>query len=254
MKFSEKQKSYFSLFFIILISILISSLLIINSSYKIKQREQVKINNIEYNSKKNILRNLDFTSDTLEICSRSSEDLVNYFLTGDTNFVKLYSNKEEKEPSDITKYLINILSDEGDYDENNLEYFKHLAPMIVFAILGFLCIPGWIIFCFCAFCGCKCFNYCKTIKCRVPFFVIVSIINVLFLVASVLGLIKVNNISKDVSNAECSLLRLINEVLEGESKTVFPKWGGVSDIMNLSYNIKYIHICFIFTVIYFSFQ
>ena len=105
--------------------------------------------------------------------------------------------------------------------------------MIVFAILGFLCIPGWIIFCFCAFCGCKCFNCCKTIKCRVPFFIIVSITNVFFLVASILGLIKINTIFKGVSDSECSLLRLINEVLEGESKTVLPKWGGVSDIINI---------------------
>ena len=90
MKPSKKKKYNFTSYYIILISILISPLLILNSSYKIKQRNQAKLNNNEYISKKNILRNLDFNSDSLEVCSRSSEELVNYFQTGDTNLVKLY--------------------------------------------------------------------------------------------------------------------------------------------------------------------
>ena len=230
MKHSKKKKYNFTTYYIILISILISPLLILNSSYKIRQRNQSKLNN---SAKKNILRNLDFNSDSLEVCSRSSEDLINYFQTGDTNYVKLYEFQEDSEPSNVTIYLINILSDEGDSDDNSKKYAKHLAPMIIFTILGVLCIPGWVIFCCCAFCGCKCFNCCKTLKCRVPFFVIVSILNLLFLADSIIGLIKVNPIFKGFSNTECSLLRFINEVLEGETKNVLPKWGGVSGIINI---------------------
>ena len=233
MKPSKKKKYNFTTYYIILISILISPLLILNSSYKIKQRNQAKLNNNEYISKKNILRNLDFNSDSLEVCSRSSEELVNYFQTGDTNLVKLYEYQEDSEPSNTTIYLINILSDEGDSGDNSKKYAKHLAPMIVFTILGILCIPGWLVFCCCAFCGCKCFNCCKTIKCRVPFFVIVSVLNLVFLADSIIGLIKVNPIFKGLTNTECSLLRFINEVLEGESKNVLPKWGGVAGIINI---------------------
>lgn len=146
MKLLEKHGANFTTYYIILLSILISPLLIINSSYKIKQRLQTNINNDGYNSKVNILRNLDFKSESLEVCSRSSENLVNYFQTGDTSYVKLYSYQEDEEPSNITIYLINILSKEGDSKNNNSEYLKHLAYMIVFIILGFLCIPSWIIF------------------------------------------------------------------------------------------------------------
>ena len=70
-------------------------------------------------------------SDSLEVCSRSSEELVNYFQTGDTNLVKLYEYQEDSEPSNTTIYLINILSDEGDSGDNSKKYAKHLAPMIV---------------------------------------------------------------------------------------------------------------------------
>ena len=64
-------------YYIILIGILFSPLLIINSSYKIKQRELSKTNNNDNNSDINFLRKLDFNSDSMEICSKSSDDLIN---------------------------------------------------------------------------------------------------------------------------------------------------------------------------------
>jgi len=42
---------------------------------------------------------------------------VNYFQTGDTNYVTLYAYQEDEEPSNITISLLNILSDEGNDDE-----------------------------------------------------------------------------------------------------------------------------------------
>ena len=233
MKFSKKENTYLTSFYIILISLLISPLLIINSSYKIKQREIAIIQNNEKNAKIKSLRNLDFNSDSLEICHRGSKNLLNYFETGDSNNLKLYEYKEEKEPSDISIYLINILSNEGDSNKNNKNYLKHIAPMIIFLIFGFLCIPGWIIFCCCSFNGCKCFNGCKTIKCRIPFFVILSVINVFFIASCIAGFFKIEPIFDGLANTECSLLRFISEVLDGETKNNLPKWAGVSGIVNI---------------------
>ena len=233
MKLSEKQKSNFSIYCIILISILTSPLFIINSSNKIKRRGKTNFQNNEFEPKIKSLRNLDFNTDSSEVCSRSSKDLINYFETGDVNYVKLYEDIEDKEPSDITIYIINILSDEGDFTQNIKNYMKHLAPLIILFILGVLCIPGWLVFCCCAFCSCSCFNVCKAIKCRIPFFILLLIINLIFIVNSIVGLIKIDPIIKGLSNAECSLLRFINEVLEGETKNSLPKWGGVSKIVNI---------------------
>ena len=196
-------------YYIILIGILFSPLLIINSSYKIKQRELSKTNNNDNNSDINFLRKLDFNSDSMEICSKSSDDLINYFKTGDTNYVSLYTYEEDEEPSKITLTYVNMITGEGDKDENIDEIKKHLAPMVIFIILGILCIPGWVIFCCCACCQCKCCKCCKTLKCRTPFFIIVTITNALFLASCIAGLVSIGPTFEDLANTECSVLRFI---------------------------------------------
>ena len=130
MKIVNNQKYNNIPFYIILISIIISIFLMFNISYRNNKSEQEK-----YVRNRNILRNLDFDSDSLKICSRSSDDLVKYFETGDTSHVSLYTYKEDKEPSNITIDLINIITNEGNAEKNNKNYLSHLAPMVIFCIL-----------------------------------------------------------------------------------------------------------------------
>ena len=231
----NKKNEYSIFYIIILISILISSLLLLNYYFEIKQKEKEKehISKKELIKKLNIFRNLDFASDGTEICSRSSDDLVKYFQTGDTNYVELYRYDEDVEPSEIIISLINILSGEGNSKENNETYGNHLLPMIIFLLLGILCIPGWIIFCSCAYCKCKCYESCKNIKCKTPFFIIVTIVNVVFAIISIIGFVKIKPIFEGLSNTECSIFRFISEILDGETKNNLPKWGGVSEIINI---------------------
>ena len=228
MKIVNNQKYNNIPFYIILISIIISIFLMFNISYRNNKSEQEK-----YVRNRNILRNLDFDSDSLKICSRSSDDLVKYFETGDTSHVSLYTYKEDKEPSNITIDLINIITNEGNAEKNNKNYLSHLAPMVIFCILGVLCIPGWFIFCSMACCDCKCFRCCQEPKLRIPFFIVVSILNLIFIVTCVLGLIKIKPIFEGLSNSECSLLKFISETLDGETKNNVPKWGGISEIINI---------------------
>ena len=234
------KKCDYSIFYIIILiisSILISSLLISNYFLGIKQRKKEKekenISKKDLIKKLNIFRNLDFASDGTEICSRSSDDLVKYFQTGDTNYVELYHYNEDVEPSEIIISLINILTGEGNFDENNKKYSIQLIPFAIFFFLGILCIPGWIIFCSCAFCKYKCYNCCKNIKCKTPYFIIVTIINVIFALNSILGFVKLKPIFEGLSNTECSIVRFISEILDGETKNNLPKWGGVSEIINV---------------------
>ena len=120
MKYFEEKKCLVNPIYIIIISVLISPLLIINSSNKIKQRKAEIFNNNNENLFFNDmhLRNLDFISDSKEVCDRSSEDLSNYFKTGDEKYVKLYTYNENNEPSDAELTLINLFSDEGVFKEN----------------------------------------------------------------------------------------------------------------------------------------
>ena len=178
-------------------------------------------------------RRLDFYNDSMKICSRSSEELIKYFETGDTQYVKLYEYTDENEPPDYILSFIDYLSDEGDSETNFNAYMSHHLPIIFFFIVAIAAIPGWFV---CIGCACyKCCYYCccKNPKCRLPFFIIVTILNILIIITCLLGIIKTNDIFIGLTNTECSLLRFINEILEGESKTVLPKWAGVSGIIDI---------------------
>ena len=178
-------------------------------------------------------RRLDFYNDSMKICSRSSEELIKYFETGDTQYVKLYEYTDENEPPDYILSFIDYISDEGDSETNFNAYMSHHLPIIFFFIVAIAAIPGWFV---CIGCACyKCCYYCccKNPKCRLPFFIIVTILNILIIITCLLGIIKTNDIFIGLTNTECSLLRFINEILEGESKTVLPKWAGVSGIINI---------------------
>ena len=39
-----------------------------------------------------------------------------------------------------------------------------------------------------------------------------------------------------MTNTECSLLRFISEVLDGETKNVVPKWAGISGLIGIFQN------------------
>ena len=55
--------------------------------------------------------------------------------------------------------------------------------------------------------------------------------NLLIIIICIFGIIKTSTIFKGLANAECSILRFISEVLDGESKNAFPKWGGIDNII-----------------------
>ena len=57
--------------------------------------------------------------------------------------------------------------------------------------------------------------------------------NSAIIITCMVGLIKAKDIFIGVTNTECSILRFINEVIEGESKIILPKWGGINSIINM---------------------
>ena len=57
--------------------------------------------------------------------------------------------------------------------------------------------------------------------------------NALIIATCLLGIINTDKIFIGLTNTECSLLRFINEMLEGESKTIYPRWGGVATVIEM---------------------
>lgn len=57
--------------------------------------------------------------------------------------------------------------------------------------------------------------------------------NLFIIIICIVGIAQTNYIFTDLTNAECSILRFINEVLEGETKSTLPKWGGIDGIISI---------------------
>ena len=144
----------------------------------------------------------------------------------------------------VKKYVENNETDsnEGEEDEefdkeNAMKYIKHIIPLLIFFAIGILSIIGWLICCFCNCCNCCCCCCCKKPGCKVPCFIFTYIFYALAIIACVYGLSKSNKIFVGLANTECSVLKLLEQVVDGEAKTTTPRWIGISGINGLLSNL-----------------
>ena len=245
-EFNQSIKYYH----IILLSILLCPLLMINSNYKVKKRIEEKLNQNAIQKFDRILfgRKLeDFETETKKICENGSEELKDYYLTGDKEKIKLKDDenkdKDEENPEYI-KALIDIIKQgTGKETEKNIKnnvktYEKHLIGSIIFLVIAFLSLILWAVCFFFYFCNCCLCFCCKRRCCILPFFTITYVCYALILAISIYGLSKCNNIFVGLSDYECSFLKFFNETIEGESKSVLPKWAGITGINKLLGNVR----------------
>ena len=219
----------------------------------------------------------DTKSKVDEVCERGSEELKKYYKTGNLEEIDLKDGKikcEDKD-KDYIKAIINILkskfgeeeegedeegegsgrrnldggeekdnsddkSEEGDDDLTNniIAYGKHLLPTLIFLVVALLCIPGWIMCCFCCCCNCCCCCCCKKPCCKIPCFVITFGLYALVVAVCFYGLSQSNHIFVGIADTECSILRFVDEVIDGESKETLPKWAGFNGIKGVLNNLK----------------
>ena len=266
---TKKNESKVSLksYHIFLLSCLLCSIFILNSNYVNEKRTSIKKEKQEasfFNQlvNKRMLESLsegDENSGTQEIknsksvCSRGSDDLNSYYETGDKSKINLDDEGIEcKNKNDdymqamialVKKYVENNDTDsnEGEDEEfdkeNAVKYIKHIFPLLIFFVIGILSIIGWLICCFCNCCNCCCCCCCKKPGCKVPCFIFTYIFYALAIIACVYGLSKSNKIFVGLANTECSVLKLLEQVVDGEAKTTTPRWIGISGINGLLSNL-----------------
>ena len=231
-KYNPKLKPYH----IIFLSFALCPFLIINSnSVNKKREEEAQLNEDHKFLEKLYLRKLDFESDVDAICKKGSDDLKEYYTKGDPKSIGIDDN-EKVESEDNPPYinaLINLVSSEGEMEENAKEYVMHLLPVIAFLALAFLSLPIWFVYCICCCSNCCCCCCCKKSICRIPFFIVAAAFYALVFGTSVYGLSQSNSIFVGLADTECSLLKFIGEVLDGETKETRPKWAGISGIKGL---------------------
>ena len=234
----------FKFYHVILISIMLSPLLIINSNSLNKKREKEKqLKQDEIIMRKLYARNLEddtFAEDTKTICKKGTEELQKYYETGDGNIIGIKDDDEvkSKKKDEYVDALINLISSEGDTVDNLKTYLMHIIPIIVFLVISILFLPGWIVCCFCCCCNCCCCCCCKKPGCKIPFYIITLVIYALGFVISIYGLSQSNSIFVGLADTECSILKFIGEVLDGETKADKPKWLGIANVKILFQNTK----------------
>ena len=265
---TKKNESKVSLksYHLFLLSCLLCAIFILNSNYVNEKRTAIKKEKQEasfFNQlvNKRMLESLsegDENSGTQEIknsksvCSRGSDDLISYYETGDKSKILDDEGIECKNKNDdymqalialVKKYVENNDTDssEGEDEEfdkeNALKYIKHIFPLLIFFAIGILSIIGWLICCFCNCCNCCCCCCCKKPGCKVPCFIFTYIFYALAIIACVYGLTKSHKIFVGLANTECSVLKLLEQVVDGEAKTTTPRWIGISGINGLLSNL-----------------
>ena len=231
-KFTPKLRYYH----IIFLSCLICPLLMLNSKLVNEKRDQEKaLRGTTEISEYYFGRNLEFKEDTDKICEKGSKELKEYYSTGDPSKFGIEEIKEEDRPEHI-KALINMINEgtsggEG-LEDNAMTYVKHLIPVFFFLAVAILAIPGWIVCCSCCCCNCYCCCCCIKQCCQLPFYIVTNVMYAIVVGVSIYGLSQSNSIFVGLADTECSLLRFLGEILDGETKGRTPKWGGIDKIKN----------------------
>ena len=257
-------------FHIIIISCMLASLMILNSN-NVNEKRAIKRSSIETKISFNQMASIRKLQgpemnheDSDKVCSRGSDSLVAYYKTGDLAKIDLDEDEIECEDKDkdYMQALIEIVrknvggddddegdeqrlrdlegeeEDEGGIDKDNIiKYGMRILPMLIFLVIGILSIFGWIVCCFCNCCNCCCCCCCKKTKCKIPCFIFTYLFYALVVAVCVYGLTQSNKIFTGLANTECSLLKLLEQVVDGEIKQTTPRWIGISGINDLLDNL-----------------
>ena len=145
---------------------------------------------------------------------------------------------------DVGENIRNLEMSMDDLQEDIISYGKHILPFLVFLVVAILCIPGWIVCCFCCCCNCCCCCCCKKPCCKIPCFIVTYVFYALVVAVCIYGLTQSNKVFVGLSDTECSLLKFFDQFLDGETKKELPRWAGISgitDILDGLYNqIEYL--------------
>ena len=186
-----------------------------------------------------------------QICSSISEELKQYYSTGDLSQLDL--DKNIISSNDITETLIsfaqnNIYKDSYslygtgyEKTEINIQEILFLFKyVILFLIISFISLVLWFVFCCnvcCNCCCCKCCCY-KQSCCIKPCFIFISTFYLLIIAICVFSIININKTIEGIYDTQCSYLYFFESILYGEKKETKPKWVGIYESKNILNNLK----------------
>ena len=195
-------------------------------------------------------RNLEGEAQTEEnekkskICSKTSDNVKQYYKTGDKTLLGIDDDNIKREDNERINDLIKVVKiqfsenkDKKNDFKNLIEYFKtygkHILPLIIILIIAILSLPGYIV-CISLCCGdCCCCCCCVQKSCKIPSFVFSYIFYGIVAIVCFYGLGKSNSIFLGIADTECSILKFVDDFVEGESRTNPPYWAGIDKISEI---------------------
>ena len=278
-KMISRLKSYH----IIILGCILGCLLTFNSNYINEQKATMKLNKEKSElfdriiSKRRLQEIQEGDEDviylTSEVCSHSSDDLKEYYQSGDLTKIDLEPGLIECKDKDnkYVKALIGVLegfikdedssenpntipnnndNNSGNDDPEDRErlrllsldeegkenikiYVDRILPMAVFLGIGILCIIGWLVCCFASCCNCCCCCCFRKEGCKIPCFIFTYIFYALVIAVCIYGLTQTNKIFTGIANTECSFMKFFDDILDGEEKEETPKWIGINGVSNM---------------------
>ena len=245
----KKNSKPLKYYHFIILSCVLCVIFIINSNHVNKERFLKKYNQVKNGIYENIktLRNLQDSSINYsnKVCSKASDDLIEYYKTGDPSKIDIDSNEitYENKNEPYMEYLIaivkNIGNDDNDSGGNSLQksatdYGMRFIPMMIFLSFGLLGIFGWIICCFCACCNCCCCCCCKKPQCKKVCFIFTYAFYAGVVGVSIFGLAVTSKAFRGLNDTGCSFLKFFEQILDGEiEQNKSPRWSGANKIKNL---------------------
>ena len=259
----DEFKSKFKFYHTILLSCILGLILVLNSNIVKAKKANTKLLQekgdlfSEAINKRFLQENPTLNEDTSdieggsinsnEICSKGSDELINYYQTWDLSSIGLSEDKIECENKDkkymkalfgiVSKYAKDNYINEEDEGENIINYGLHILPFLIFLVIGIFSIFGWIVCCVCTCGDCFCCCCCKKVFCKNHCFVVTYVFYIISIIVSINALTKSKKIFKGLRDTECSTLRFIQQVLDKELKPSEPKWEGIANIKSLLDNL-----------------
>ena len=180
------------------------------------------------------IRHLDGTTEQQieDLCKNADEKLYNYYYKDGS-----YDSQSNDDTPDDSQTLINLIKDGS--SEDIKEYVKKCAKWLVFIVFGILAIIGWIVCCCCCCCNCCCFKNCCTSK--ILQFIIFVLCAACYGCVAILGIYtaaSANNAIKGLNNTSCSLLRFVDDIINGQIKETKPYWKGIDGLKVVLQSIK----------------
>ena len=200
-------------------------------------------------------------NNSTKICEKTSDKLQKYYETGDKTIFGLDDDKIKGEDGEHIKALINIAkitfakkekeintdtnktrlleeNQNGEILDNLIIYGKHYLPLIIILGIAILSFPGWILCLTLCCCDCRCCCCCVKPCCKIPSFVFSYIFYGIVALVCFYGLGKSNSIFIGIADTECSILKFVDEAVEGESKQNPPYWAGIERITEILDNLS----------------